>query len=106
VHYAVNCASVGCPNLARDAFTGGALEQQLNLGARAYVNSRRGVTVSGRGITVSKIYSWFDEDFGNSEAGILQHLHKYADADLAAKLKSINGISDYAYDWSLNDVSR
>lgn len=106
VHYAVNCASVGCPNLARNAYTGAMLEAQLNNGARAYVNSLRGVDIKGQSLTVSKIYSWFDEDFGDSEAGILKHLKTYADAGLAAKLKSFDHINSYAYDWSLNDVTR
>ena len=103
VHYAVNCASVGCPNLGRDAFTGPEIESQLNASARAYVNSPRGVSVKGRRVTVSKIYSWFDEDFGNSERGVLAHIRKYADAGLAKDLKGLDDIYDYDYDWSLND---
>jgi len=103
IHYAVNCASVGCPNLGREAFTGPQIESQLNASARAYVNSPRGVSVKGRRITVSKIYSWFDEDFGNSERGVLAHVRKYADFDLAEQLKGLDDIYDYDYDWSLND---
>ncbi|MEE9587488.1 MAG: DUF547 domain-containing protein [Hyphomicrobiaceae bacterium] len=103
VHYAVNCASVGCPNLPRDAFTGRMLEDQLTKGAEAYINSRRGVSIMGREATVSKIYRWYGEDFGGDKAGILQHLRKYAQGPLAAKLEAIEDIGDYAYDWSLND---
>jgi hypothetical protein len=43
VHYAVNCASIGCPNLRTEAFTGVKLSQQLDSAARDYVNSSRGV---------------------------------------------------------------
>ena len=43
VHYAVNCASIGCPNLRAEAFTGAKLEAQLDAAARAYINSKRGV---------------------------------------------------------------
>lgn len=104
VHYAVNCASVGCPNLGTAAFTGAALENQLDTLARAYVNSPRGFSVSNDRITASKIYSWFQEDFGNSEEGVLKHALKYAEPDLAAKMKSIADIRNFAYDWSLNDT--
>jgi hypothetical protein len=48
IHYAVNCASIGCPNLARTAYTGAALETMLEQAARDYVNSRRGVSVKDR----------------------------------------------------------
>ena len=106
IHYAVNCASIGCPNLATEAFTGAKLEQQLNAGARAYVNSPRGVLIKGRRVTASGIYKWFDEDFGNSERGVLTHIRKYADADLARRLEGVNDISGYDYDWSLNDSRR
>jgi hypothetical protein len=64
VHYAVNCASIGCPNLRTEAFTGAKLSQQLDSAAGDYVNSSRGVRFeNGRGV-VSSIYVWFEEDFG------------------------------------------
>jgi len=106
VHYAVNCASVGCPNLARDAYTGDQLDDQLDAAARAYVASPRGVRFDGGGVTASKIYSWYDEDFGNSEAGVIAHLRKYASGERAGRLAKVSSIDDYKYDWSLNDVRR
>jgi hypothetical protein len=42
IHYALNCASIGCPNLAHSAFTAANLETLLDAGARAYVNHSRG----------------------------------------------------------------
>lgn len=104
VHYAVNCASVGCPNLQADALTGAKLSQQLDAGARAYINHPRGVSVTSGGVVVSSIYNWFKADFGGNDEGILTHLRKYAAPDLAAKLKTVSSISNHAYDWSLNDA--
>ncbi len=106
VHYAVNCASVGCPNLARDAYTGDNLDDQLDAAARAYIASPRGVRFDGGRVTASKIYSWYDEDFGNSEAGVIAHLRKYANGETARRLSGLSSIDNYAYDWSLNDVRR
>ncbi len=103
-HYVVHCASVGCPNLARDAFNGSELDRQLEHAAKAYINNPRGVTIAGGKVTVSSIYNWYGEDFGGSEKAILKHLLRYADAELAAKLRSINSIDNYEYDWSLNDA--
>ncbi|MGH1349570.1 MAG: DUF547 domain-containing protein [Methyloligellaceae bacterium] len=105
VHYAVNCASIGCPNLAAKAYTGETLETMLNAGAKAFINSPRGVAVNGDRITASKIYSWFGKDFGSSEKNILKHIRKYASPALAKKLAGKTDISGYEYNWSLNDVT-
>ncbi len=105
VHFAVNCASIGCPNLSNQAFASATLEAQLDDAARAYVNSPRGVRVAGGGkVTASSIYKWFQEDFGGSASGVLQHARKYAGGDLKAALQGVNSISGYDYDWGLNDA--
>ncbi len=104
VHYAVNCASVGCPNLRREAFTGATLEAQLDAGASDYINSPRGFVQKDGGITASKIYTWFKADFGGSAKGAITHALKYAKPELAAALKAAGDINDYAYDWQLNDA--
>jgi hypothetical protein len=105
IHYAVNCASVGCPNLQQTAYTAANTNALLNSGARAYVNHPRGVTVINRRLTVSSIYVWFEEDFGGSDAGVISHLRYHAEPELAAALANVTAISGHAYDWQLNDVS-
>ena len=105
VHYAVNCASIGCPNLQPKAWAAETLDADLTKAARAYINHPRGVTVLEDGrLQVSRIYAWFKEDFGGNEKGVIAHILKYADDELAAKLRNNPDISDYAYDWSLNDA--
>ncbi|MGB4864448.1 MAG: DUF547 domain-containing protein [Hyphomicrobium sp.] len=105
VHYAVNCASIGCPNIMREAFNATTLDAQLDAGARAYVNHRRGFAVTGGGLTASSIYDWFASDFGD-EAGVLAHARTYAAPPLKQKLERISEISGYDYDWSLNEAPR
>ncbi|MGO1119281.1 DUF547 domain-containing protein [Rhodovibrionaceae bacterium A322] len=102
LHYALNCASIGCPDLQATAFDAVALEGQLDMAARTYVNSPRGVEITGDKITVSKIYDWFIEDFGNSEDGVLAHLQRYAEPDLKADLSRIAKLDAVQYDWALN----
>ncbi len=103
IHYAVNCASVGCPNLARTAYRGATLEAMLESAARDYVNSERGAVVRSGTATLSRIYSWYVDDFGG-EAGVLAHLRRYASPALTQTLKSVTRIS-YDYDWRLNDLA-
>jgi hypothetical protein len=104
IHYAVNCASYGCPNLMAQAFTGANLDALLEAGARAYVNHPRGCKFEGGKVKASSIYSWFQVDFGGSDKGVLDHLRKYAAPALKQQLESITGIANYDYDWSLNDA--
>ncbi len=103
IHYGVNCASIGCPNLLKTPFTGKTADAKLDQAARDYINHPRGLTVRQGKVTVSKIYSWFAYDFGNSEEGVIKHLLRYAAPDRAAALKKAGSISGTAYDWSLNE---
>lgn len=105
IHYAVNCASIGCPNLALTAWTGADIDARLDAAARDYINHPRGVAIERGKVVVSKIYGWYREDFGDSEADILAHIRQYADPDLLDKLQGADKISDYRYDWSLNAAS-
>lgn len=102
VHYAVNCASVGCPDLAPRAYTGERLEAMLDEGARNYVNDPRGLRIDRRGrLVASRIYDWFADDFGG-EAGVLAHLRAHVRGELKARLDGAAEIDAYAYDWRVN----
>lgn len=111
IHYAVNCASLGCPNLPPTAFTGANAERLLDAGARAYVNHARGVAFpagpddpdAANRVVLSKVYDWYRKDFGDDEAGVLAHLARYAAPALAERVRGFEGDVDYAYDWALND---
>jgi hypothetical protein len=106
VHYAVNCASIGCPNLGRRGWRAESLDGDLTAAARAFVNSPRGVVVARAGqIRVSSIYQWFKVDFGNNDAGVLAHLRQYAAAPLAAQLTGARIVGN-DYDWSINAAGR
>ncbi len=102
IHYAVNCASLGCPNLAAQAYTAANLEALLDAGARAYVNHPRGVRFDGERLELSSLYDWYAVDFGGDLAGVRAHLVQFAEPALAARLRAHAGSARYAYDWRLN----
>ena len=102
IHYMVNCASVGCPNLLDTAWEADTLEAGRIEAAKDYINSPRGAVIKGDKLTVSSIYDWFEEDFGGSKDGVLKHLREHANADLAAAIDGGAKIDGYDYDWSLN----
>jgi hypothetical protein len=103
IHYAINCASIGCPNLAARAWRAETMDADLTAAARAYINHPRAVSVNAQGrVRVSTIYRWFAADFGGNAASVLTHLRQYASPDLQARLARATTISNYAYDWALN----
>lgn len=106
IHYAVNCAALGCPDLQRQAFTAGNAEALLEAAARTYVNHPRGAAVADGALIVSSIYIWFQEDFGGTDAGVIAHLRAYAGPRLATDLATVKRISGHAYDWSLNEAAK
>jgi hypothetical protein len=99
-HYALNCASVSCPNLMPRAYTAGNLDEQMRESARLYVNHPRGVSISDGRITASKIYSWYADDFGGKGA-LKAHWTEFATPELAAQIEPAK-LGDFVYDWSLN----
>jgi hypothetical protein len=102
VHYAVNCASLGCPNLMPRAWRGETLNADLDAAARAYIGHARAVAFGPRGLTLSRIFQWYRRDFGD-EAQLRAHLARYSPAARRADLDTAP-IVGYAYDWSLNEV--
>ena len=105
VHYAVNCASIGCPNLWPRAWRAETLDRELDEASAAFVNHPRGVTVLPDGrLRISSIYRWVREDFGGSDAGVIAHLRRHAAPALASRLGERSAIAEDAYDWALNDA--
>ena len=103
LHYALNCASVGCPNLRERAWRAESIDADLDAAARAYINDPRGFRIDAEGnAIVSKIYAWFVEDFGGDEAGVVAHLKAYAEGATLERLEGLESLADTDYDWSLN----
>lgn len=103
IHYAVNCAAIGCPTLKPTPWTAETLEADLDRQAALFVNSDRGARFDADGdVRVSSIYDWFREDFGRTDADVLGHMARHAMPRRAEALRSANRIAGDFYDWSLN----
>jgi len=106
IHYAVNCASLGCPNLPVTAFTEDNTDAMLERAAREFINHPRAVAVIDGELQVSSIYEWFKADFGDNDAGVIGHLEQYANIKLARELSSISRIESDQYDWHINSTDQ
>ena len=103
IHYAVNCAAIGCPTLMPEPFTAANRQALLERGARLYVNHPRGAKAEAGGLAVSSIYRWYKEDFGGTWQGVLAHLRQFANPLTARMLAPFETVSADSYDWRLND---
>ncbi len=102
IHYAVNCAAIGCPNLQTDAFTAENTESLLDQAAKQFINHPRGVRVEDDELVLSSIYNWYEEDFGEDEEEVIEHIKQFAKPELVEQLTRIDEVEDYQYDWCLN----
>ena len=104
IHFAVNCASMGCPNLNAGVYTGGTLDQLLSQAAKRFLGHPRGLQFEGDTLRLSKIFRWFQDDFGSDEQEMLHTLSLYAEPDIALRIRRFRGEVKYDYDWALNDL--
>lgn len=103
IHYAVNCASIGCPNLAKQAYRASQLEAMLEQQAQEFINHPRGVRIIKNQLHLSSIYHWYQDDFGTFSQ-LKQHLQQYASPALKQALATVSEHYEHDYDWSLNEI--
>jgi hypothetical protein len=105
IHYAVNCASVGCPMLREEAYAAARLEAQLEDQARRFLSDRSRNRVRAGRLEVSKIFDWFREDFEPRERYFARYAAVLAD-DSSQESLVLEGKAPprfLDYDWTLND---
>ncbi len=101
IHFALNCASEGCPPLRAEAFTASKLEAQLEEQTKAFLASDKN-SLSGSSLKLSPLFDWFKDDFvkksGSVEAFVAPYFPKKKIK--AGKMK----ISYTEYGWALNEA--
>lgn len=109
IHFAIVCASISCPALSNEAFESDKLEIQLEKGVRKFLNDslRNHFDLKNRKAYISKIFSWFKEDFGGKDENILKFISNYLPYDIQEDLK--NNFANWSivyksYDWDLNEI--
>jgi hypothetical protein len=111
IHFAVNCASIGCPALRKDAFVSEALEAQLDRATRDFLADTNRNRLKNDTLYISRIFDWYEKDFTRGWQGVdslREFLSKYGkELQLsAAGLKRLNDgtldIDYLEYDWTLN----
>jgi len=100
VHFALNCASAGCPELPREAFTPDKVDTQLSREAKKFCNEKRNVDFdpATKTLKLSHIFDWYKDDFGKEPAKVIAWINQWR----ADKLPTDAKIEYVDYDWTLN----
>ncbi len=101
LHFVLNCASLGCPNLLKTAFDGDNNEALLNGAEQAFMQHPRAARIDGGQLVLSSLFDWYGRDFAEDQASMLSYLRKHVRPEVASM---INAASDpvFEYDWELN----
>ena len=95
IHFAVNCAAKSCPPLLNRAWTAGNLNRYLEQQTKNFINNNKYNSISANAVKVSKIFDWYEGDFGN----LVDYLNKYSNTKIDAGTK----VEFVEYDWGLNE---
>jgi hypothetical protein len=115
IHFALNCASLSCPRLPRTAFSGKALDRELDREARIFLadESKLRIDPEQQTIFLSAIFDWYERDFldwqrdaaPETPATLVAYVHPYLAPERRRALAECGDcrVEFLPYDWGLND---
>ena len=108
IHFALVCASIGCPILENRAFVSETLEKQLDNATAKFINNPEKVRLDRENgvLYLSQIFEWYAEDFEDTHNSVIDFIANYLPETDAAFLKREEVQLQYLeYDWRLNAQS-
>lgn len=100
IHFAIVCASIGCPGLSNQAFVSTALDKQLDKVASRFLHDTTKNQIKNKTLYISKIFSWFGDDFNNQYGGYQNYIKSVLNLSGKYKIKFLK------YDWHLNETTQ
>ena len=104
IHFALVCASVGCPLLRRGAYFPESVRTQLEAEASRFIHNPDKVRYDAQKKTLylSKIFKWYEEDFVKAAGSVAEYVGRYLGPEAA--VGDGWAIVFLPYDWNLNRV--
>ena len=107
IHFAINCASIGCPLLPQRAFRPFDLDESLDRETRRFFAQPDKLRIDheARRLELSSILKWFRDDFLDDDTpGLLDYVRRYVPPGRQAELDRARGydLEFIEYDWGLN----
>lgn len=107
IHWALTCASRGCPRLREEPYVGERLDMQLDFQARTYLNSPLGSRLDREAqvLYLTRIFEWSADDFRRAAGSVREYAARYLTGTDAEAARDTAFTTDYLeYDWGLNDA--
>jgi len=102
VHFAVNCASVGCPPLREHVYLASKLDDVLTENTRRALNTPRHLHLDGTTLHLTSLFDWYESDYVEAEGSVRGFISAYGDARIRQQLDRGARIAFIGYDWDLN----
>ena len=102
VHFAVNCASVGCPPLRKNAFQADTLEAMLTENTRLALDTSLHLIRDGNTLRVTELFDWYEADYVEQSGSVRAFIAEYGSEAAAQAAESADRIRYIPYDWDLN----
>ncbi|MDK8462357.1 DUF547 domain-containing protein [Marinobacter sp. SS13-12] len=102
VHFAVNCASVGCPPLREVIYTADNLEALLAENTRRAFATDRHLRIEEGTLHVTELFKWYEKDFVEAAGSRKAYIEEWADSSVAGRVADTSDIEFIDYDWALN----
>jgi hypothetical protein len=109
IHFAIVCASIGCPRLLNEAYVPAKIDQQLTVNAQAFFADpgKFRFDANRKSISVSPILDWFGGDFGSTTAEQMRRIAPYVPEDARGLANSgAARVAFLDYNWGLNDQAK
>jgi hypothetical protein len=101
IHFALNLTTLGSADINPLAYTGDNVEELIDQAARDFLQQPRAVDFSDDELILSRLFYWYESDFGSNLTELKNYLKQYQSPDIVEKIEASKGV-DYQYDWSLN----
>ena len=98
IHFAINCASYSCPDLANVPYLPNTIESQLEAATKDFINDSSKNSITSDEIKISEIFNWFSGDFKTKNSSLIDFINKYATLKVEENAK----IKYLKYNWNLN----
>ena len=108
IHFAINCASVGCPSISKEVIKAASYDKQMNALAENALKSPLNIRIENKTflkgakkISATQLFSWFSADFRNKPYnGVFDFVQKHG----PKQVKKFIGLdTNIKYDWKVNN---
>lgn len=108
IHFAVVCASIGCPPIQSFAFRASEIEKQFQIATKTFLldPEKNSYDKKKKKMRLSKIFKWYGDDFNKKYGSYLKFISTRITEDPGLQKKIAAGevnSSWNSYDWALNE---